>query len=107
MTFAALNRRIVVATLDAVPLATLLHRTPTSARKKKNGKRRSKGDVNKRCKSQGAAWRDYVSSTCAGNPSCLSLLTCAEPLEVCDFTGYLTCLLTRRGEALSVRDAGG
>lgn len=99
--FDALTRRASLVTLGAAGLAALADPLTTAASKKK----RKKGDVNKRCQQQVAAWTAFVPSICADGPNCEPLIACGVPLAVCDFTGFLVCLSSPQAETLVPRFA--
>ena len=95
--FDALTRRASLVTLGAAGLAALV--APIAADAKK--KRSKKGDVNKRCKQQVAAWTAFVPALCGDGPNCDALIACGAQLAVCDFTGFLVCINSGQAETLA------
>lgn len=69
------------------------HAVSAAARKSRKGKK-NKGDVNQRCQQQAADLRTLVEISCGDDVECQELgLACVGPLETCDFSGFLQCLV--------------
>lgn len=83
-------RQASLLTRDVAGLGEVRHSSVAAAKKKK---KRKKKDPNEVCKKQAQVWELFVNLSCEMNPSpdCLDLLTCGEPLETCDFTGFFNC----------------
>jgi hypothetical protein len=63
-----------------------------SAKKKRKGKK-SKGDVNQRCKAQAADLLILIEISCGDDVECGErILPCADPLAICDFSGFVQCI---------------
>lgn len=90
MTVAAVSRRASLTMLGGASLTGLMGSDPVSARKQK----KKNEDPNALCKKQASAWNAYLLTECAGTPGCLDLQSCAPHLQSCNFTGFLTCLVT-------------
>jgi hypothetical protein len=88
--FDALTRRFSRADLEAAGKA--ISGSVSVARK--NKRKKPKGDVNKRCKQQAADWISFITILCPdeSQPQCEAFIACAAPLEICNFSSFLTCL---------------
>jgi hypothetical protein len=92
--FEVLARRFAKAASEAADVTAESRSVSVAARKNKRKKNKRKGDVNKRCKAQAADWATLVSFSCGDNVECQeTFLPCVEPLETCNFSGYLQCVV--------------